>query len=289
MSLAVTYHAIQRFMECWRVGQPIEEVETELRVLATQAMPTRRRTRPGDAWIYIAHTQAGERILFAVRDSVIVTVLPRDAEQDKRVEADIEMFEESEAERLAIRTMLDAEVREQAESHIRAVDEQNRKDNARECIARWKSGKAKVSRAALARAHRLLGLPFEDMNSLLGDVAAPGDGLSVSEASRRQSALQLVSDMRGGKTFSLKAIKRAHDILGLPVPLTGDTPEELLVLEEQELGAELAMKRSQARTLIDDWKAGKSNASLKAVRRAYTLLDRPFDDERLLVVESKPA
>ena len=287
MSLVITYHAIERFMEYWRVGRPIEDVEAELRALAPQATSTRRKTRPGDAWIYLVHTQDGERVLFAVRDNVVVTVLPRYADCDKRVEADISMFEESEAMRLEIRTMLDTEAREQAESRMRSVDEQNRKDNARDCIARWKSGKAKVSRAALARAHRTLGLPFDGPDRLVGDVPEATEAQPTPEASRRQSALQLIADWRGGRSFTPKAIKRAHDILGLPMALSGDTPEELLLLECETFGDAVAMKRSQARGLIDAWKAGKSNASLKAVRRAYTLLGRPLDDERLALADPK--
>jgi hypothetical protein len=287
MSLGVTHHAVQRFMKYWRVGRSLDDVETELRALAAEAVPTRRRTLPGDAWIYFAHSQSGERILLAVRDSAIVTVLAPDVDQDKRVEADIEMFEDSEATRLAIRTMLEADAREETESRARLADERDRKDNARACIARWKSGKVMVSRKALAKAHQILGLPFEGLEGLVGDVTETADTQLASEAARRQSALQLVAEWRSGRSFTPKAIKRAHDILGLPLALSGDTPEERFLLEQQTFGEALATKRVQARALIEAWKAGKSNASLKAVRRAYKLLDRPFDDERLVAADPK--
>jgi hypothetical protein len=79
--IRVAEHAVERFVEYFRPGMPHAEAEQMLRKLVAGAARTRRNTLPGNARVYVAHTERGERICLAVRGGIVITVLdPRCAE-----------------------------------------------------------------------------------------------------------------------------------------------------------------------------------------------------------------
>lgn len=62
-------HAVERFVEYFRPGMSFAEAQEELRRLVAAAARTRRNTLPGNARIYIGHTERGERICIALPSS----------------------------------------------------------------------------------------------------------------------------------------------------------------------------------------------------------------------------
>jgi hypothetical protein len=71
----IAEHAVDRFVEYFRPGMPYAEAERTLRALVAGAARTRRKTLPGNARIWIAHTERGERICLAVRGGLVITVI----------------------------------------------------------------------------------------------------------------------------------------------------------------------------------------------------------------------
>lgn len=145
-TLHVTHHAVQRFIKYWRRGMPLNEARQCLEILVSRSAATRRKTLPGDAWIHLAVTERGEQVGLAVRDSTVVTVLPRHAYEvrDLGVLADDHRATldtvESERARLAERVETDC-ARVKAEA----------------IVAAWRAG-GPVRPKALRRARQVLGL-----------------------------------------------------------------------------------------------------------------------------------
>ena len=65
--IRIAEHAVERFVEYFRPGMSYAEAEQTLRKLVASAARTRRNTLPGNARIYIGHTERGERVCVAVR------------------------------------------------------------------------------------------------------------------------------------------------------------------------------------------------------------------------------
>jgi hypothetical protein len=221
MGLTLTDHAIERFIARWRPGMPKDEASAELEVIAQGAAPTRKRTLVGDARLYVALSEAGERIAFAVREGVALTVLPGDGEGNDPIDRSVkpEYIEESEATRAACQAILAAEVAEratEAEKERALKLEADRRRTALCLIREWQAGVRVVKPAAVARAYTLLGL---NVNDPLPKEEAPPNVSAEVEADRRRSAEMLIKEWkRGRSSFSKKAISNAHKVLGLPYP-----------------------------------------------------------------------
>jgi len=157
--LEVSGHAVDRFIERWRPGVPIKEAEVELRSLAENAAPTKRRTILKDANIYLTIGESGERIPLVVRDRTVITVLPArgEAEQDFDLTPNEELINESIDTVAACRAMALSNVRDEKERLLL----ESRKMNAAKLIRDWHEFMASPSEAKLQKAHDLLGIPFK--------------------------------------------------------------------------------------------------------------------------------
>lgn len=221
--LDFTHHAIEQFASRWRPESPEDEVEAEFRAIVQGAAATRKRTRNGDARIYVATSARGEQIELLVREDAIITVLPPGSGESGLVDhsIDVEIYEESRADLRAIQAKL-AEERTRSlgekqskttskkkgrpEDERQESDEKSRQRNAKEVIHDWKNGRS-FSRKALANAHRVLGLIFEE------HAGAPIK--DHEEENRRRNAEGVIRDWKSGHDFTRKALMGAHRTLGL--------------------------------------------------------------------------
>ena len=164
MTLQLTYHAVERFIGRYRQDASYDQARAELQALVAEAAPTRRHTLPGDAQLYVTLSEAGERIGLAVRDGVVVSVLPDGVEgQGLDLTPDEEQVEESRAMVAQCRAMVNAD---QHDKTLRQSDTQEaRRRSAEELIRAWRWGGQQVTPKALKRAHAVLGLPFADPNA----------------------------------------------------------------------------------------------------------------------------
>ncbi len=175
MRSGVTDHAVERFIQRWRPSLSVAEARRELETLVEHAVPTRQKTLPGDAWLYTTMSPAGERILLAVRDGIVLTVLdPRTGDgkgQDLGIDPSDPMLLESASVREQCAAILrqDVVAQEKALRLARAAERTardakiaadvllSRRRGAEETIAAWKTG-AKVKPSTLKRARDVLAL-----------------------------------------------------------------------------------------------------------------------------------
>lgn len=174
----LSHHAVERFRERWRPTLTLEQAHAELEQLLAAARPTRSRTLVGDAQRWIAVSAAGERIVLAVRDNTVITVMPRGTEGTKDVEigATEELAAESEDDRAACMRILAEEARARvAVAPVRAKPvvgrsptptERSRKRNAEQTLARAAAGEH-ITQNAQIRARIVL----ERWKERFGDIA----------------------------------------------------------------------------------------------------------------------
>lgn len=190
MTLGITLHALERFVERWRPGVQLDAARAELEVIVHGAGPTNRRTLGHrDAWIYVGTSAAGERVELAVRDSAVITVLPPESDRyhPKRapdVVRDPELVADSADTVAACCAMLAQDARVQA-----------------------------LVRARVNGAHGAALLQQTD-EAVRGNPAARLEDRGAAD--RRISARQLLQQWKAGSKFKTKTLKKAHDTLGLP-------------------------------------------------------------------------
>lgn len=161
-ALQLTYHAVERFMGRYRQQASYDQARAELQALVAEAAPTKRNTLPGDAQLYVTLTEAGERIGLAVREGVVISVLPHgcDGEGLLDLTPDQEQVEESRAMVAECRAMVNADLHDK---DVQQTDMQEaRRRSAEELIRAWRWEGRHVTPKALRRAHSVLGLPFEE-------------------------------------------------------------------------------------------------------------------------------
>jgi hypothetical protein len=151
--LAVSVHAVERFIKRWRPQMTFSEARLALEELASHAAATRRMTLPGDARIYSTMTEEGERIHLAVRDGVVVTVLDSSSSDPHIVDPQA-MF-------------IDAISEEEARAAVERASERSRSQRAaaEKMIAEWKTG-GSFSQKAIDRARTVLGLEEAELARL---------------------------------------------------------------------------------------------------------------------------
>lgn len=152
-SLYVTAHAVEQLGSRYRPGSSPEENRSELEAMVRSAAPTKRRSLSGDAQLYVAISERGERITLAVRDGAVLTVLPADGEGAGLIDMTIDpsLLDESAETVAACRKMAETPPDQ------RDVD---RSRNARQLIERWHKG-GHFTVKALRRAHDTLGLHYD--------------------------------------------------------------------------------------------------------------------------------
>jgi hypothetical protein len=183
--LAVSDHAVQRFIQRWHPGMPFAEARAVLKDLVSRAAPTRRKTLPGDAWIYTVHTEDGERIVLAVRNNVVVTVL--DADTDEAV-----AFRHSlEDKAMLIEALDEHHARRAAQLATERAMAQRR--SAERTIAEWKAG-ASFSAKVIERARRVLSLRDDELSRLRIE-GGPYDGLCI-EIPKGESMEETIERLR---------------------------------------------------------------------------------------------
>ena len=160
MSLPLTDHAVVRYRERWRPELTPGQARAELEALVATAGPTKRKTLTGDAQVWVATTELGERIALAVRGGVCITVLASDANEAGLTDMapDAELLAESEATRAACLAMLAPEGKADHEARLARnaeVFERQRK-HAERLIELHRAGQA-VDPKHLKRARKLLG------------------------------------------------------------------------------------------------------------------------------------
>jgi|HubBroStandDraft_4_1064222.scaffolds.fasta_scaffold54028_5 hypothetical protein len=173
MPLQITRHAVEAFATRWRPHATADAAEAELAALLVDATPTRKRTLNRDAWLWIAHTAAGERVGLAVREDTVVTVLPHNGEGRALIDmtVDPDLVAESEDTVAACRRMVleseSAAADERAQKHANraseratraAQAERSRRRNAELVLLDFEHGKS-ITPAALRRARDVLGKP----------------------------------------------------------------------------------------------------------------------------------
>jgi hypothetical protein len=165
MTLYLTDHAVEQYVGRHRPNLGIDDARMELETIVQQAAPTKRRTLPGDAWIYLARTETGEAVVLAVRDGTVITVLPSDAvtsHDPTRLAPTAEQMEESQSTVAACRAMLDADPKVPPASPVEiraAAIEASKRTNAEALLRAWRAGRH-YSTKALQRAHERLGLTY---------------------------------------------------------------------------------------------------------------------------------
>ena len=260
MTLHLTIHAIEQFIARWRPEVTWKQAEAELRGLARIAINSthNRRAITGNALLYRATSEEGEQIDLAVRESTIITVLPKDDGRGALIDMtpDESLFDESRATVASCQALVvGGEVPPPPPPC--AVDA-NTWRNAETVIREHKAGKW-VSPKALRNAEAVLKRPV-----------APPDPLAATEEQRR-SALDLIRIWHEGNDrvkISGKALRHAHDILGLIYR----PPEKALTPEAIE------SRRRSAQEIIQEWKRGRLYKP-KAVKRAHEVLGLPFEDK----------
>jgi hypothetical protein len=175
--LAVSDHAVERFIKRWRRDLSFPEARAALEELVTRAAATRRKTLPGDARIYTVLTEEGVHIPMAVRDNVVVTVL------------DASSYETPDA---AIIEALDEEEERKA---LQLANERSRAQRlaAERTIAQWMAG-GSFSSKALQRARDVLGLQ-PDQPSRIRVEGGRFDGVCV-EARDEDTVEELLERLR---------------------------------------------------------------------------------------------
>lgn len=184
-ALAVSHHAVERFVERWRPGLAGADARAELEALAANASPTRRRTLKGDARIYVVATPEGESIPLAVRDGLVITVLPVDEREPGGSGPDAEALADHEA---AVTAMTAAALTSEpgepvldlAKEYELARLDRNRRENAEKVLRDWREGKA-IRRDAVDRACAVLDVDLPE-RSTAGVLRVDGgrwDGLRV--------------------------------------------------------------------------------------------------------------
>lgn len=151
--IRLTEHAVERFAQYFRPGVSFADAAQELRGLVAGAARTRRNAMPGNARIYIAHTERGERICLVVRGGRVVTVL------DPRV-----------AESMYLRPLAAAQTPappsgEQDASLVASLlaDRSDaRREKAESIVAAWKAGHP-VAGKAVRRAAQYLGIEQQQL------------------------------------------------------------------------------------------------------------------------------
>lgn len=160
MTLHLTDHAISRYHERYRPHLTREDAASEFAVLVAHASPTRKLTIARDARVWVAAICGGERIALAVRDSVVITVLPPNSEESGPVDMapDDDLVAESEDTRSACLAMLGNEGRAEIEArearNAEALERQRK--SAQRTVDLHAEGQL-VSPRTLKRARRLLG------------------------------------------------------------------------------------------------------------------------------------
>lgn len=155
MNLVVTYHAVDQFAKRWRPSLSRHDAEQELIALAAEAAPTKRKTLCDDATVYVALTSSDERIPLAVRESVIVTVLPPGAWEDDSRQPDAvdqAMLDESQDDARRCWAMVNG-VAPPPGSTLPELQ------SAMQLIEQWRGGRH-FRKKTVEDAHRVLGLPF---------------------------------------------------------------------------------------------------------------------------------
>lgn len=216
LRLYLTDHALERFKERWRPQLSNENALAELTLLVQRAGATRKRTLVGDAQLYMATSDTGERIALAVRDGAVISVLPANGEGAALVDGSVpvELLEESEATKAACEAILakDAVANAALEERRAAMRKKSdRRFNAIALLTGVRSGRLMPNADSIARAYAVLGIGPDDP---LPPSAAELRCASTPE--RRRSAEQVISDWKAGRAFSKKALRNAHLVLGLP-------------------------------------------------------------------------
>jgi len=143
--IRIAEHAVARFVEYFRSEMPYAEAEQEFRRLVAAAARTRRNTLPGNARIYIGHTERGERVCIAVRGGLAITVI------DPRVAAG--MYLRAPRARARPAEAPDAGL----VASLLADRSGERREKAASIVAAWKAGQPVASKT-VRRAAALLGL-----------------------------------------------------------------------------------------------------------------------------------
>jgi hypothetical protein len=195
-ALAMTEHAVVRYVERWRPGLSFEDARAELQSLADRAAPTRHRTVKQDARIYLGESPAGEPVPLAVRDRTVVTVLPRQDDPLVVGLPDWDLRDDGADDRAAGRAMvreseLEAAIAARppiaiepamAAPEVQELAQRSRRLNAEKVVREWRLG-VPVKRRALRRACGLLGIPVPSpRESAAGTLSIAGgrwDGLRV--------------------------------------------------------------------------------------------------------------
>jgi hypothetical protein len=225
MSLGLTNHAVEQFCSRWRPDAEPTKAEIELRALVDAARPTRKRTLTGDAQLYLTLSAQGERIGFVVRDGLVITVLPYSGEaNDSLVDHSIspELHEESRETLAACHAILEAEAplrAKEAKEAALKLQEQERYNNARRVVEQFRAGDH-VTPKAVNRAYEVLGIrPCDPLPSAIESpkkLARPPAVQQVFEDARKRNAEEVLRDWRNGRHFKPGAVRRAHEVLGLP-------------------------------------------------------------------------
>lgn len=176
-ALPLSGHSIERFIDRYRPEATAAEARAELQEIANGAAPTRRLTVKGDARVYVGTSRLGERVPLAVRDGVVVTVIPETGEGGNLIDmsADMDMMLESELDRRdcqrmaqalrgqmaqALRGQVEVEVKAQAKLALEQERVEQRKRAAVELLEDWKAGEP-CSPRAVWKAHGVLGLKYD--------------------------------------------------------------------------------------------------------------------------------
>lgn len=167
MTLHLTHHAVERFIGRYRHDASYEQALAELQGLVAEAAPTKRRTLTGDAQLYVTLSEAGERIGLAVREGVVVSVLPEGSEGQglSDMTPDQERLEESRAMVAECRALAKVDDEPPPERQGGGGTQEARRRSAEELIRAWRWGGQTFTPKALKRAHAVLGLPFADPNA----------------------------------------------------------------------------------------------------------------------------
>jgi hypothetical protein len=153
--LAVTHHAVERFIKRWRPGMAFDEARAMLEELASHAVATRRKTLLGDARVYTSMTDEGEHVHMAVRDDTIVTVLDASFSEEQAVVRAPDV----ETQAILIEALDDHEAAKAARLAVERAKAQ--RVMAERTLKEWKAG-ATFSSKVLQRVRDALGLAADE-------------------------------------------------------------------------------------------------------------------------------